>query len=144
MSSNEEDVTKPMVLDSGKRQEFPTGSKRDLQEDKGDPSLLQLISIGFVSKICEIGAKKYGKDNWRKGQPLSRFLSSAKRHLDKFALNWQDEPHLEMAIWNLMCLQETKSMIKMGLLPVELDDVPNEFFKDHDMAKLMKETLGWK
>lgn len=144
MSSKKDSIAKPTVLDSGKRQEFSTGSKRDLQEGKGDPSLLQLISIGFVSRICEMGAKKYGTDNWRRGQPLSRYLSSAKRHLDKFVMNWQDEPHLEMAIWNLMCLQETQSMIKMGLLPKELDDIPNEFFRGHDMAKLMKEKLGWK
>lgn len=144
MSSNKDSNAKPTVLDSGKRQEFSTGSRRDLQEGKGDPSLLQLISLGMVSKICEAGAIKYGKDNWRKGQPLSRYLSSAKRHLDKFTMNWLDEPHLEMAIWNLMCLQETKSMIKMGLLPKELDDVPNEFFRDQDMAPLMKEHLGWK
>ena len=62
-------------------------------------------------------------------------------------MNWLDEPHLEMAIWNLMCLQETKSMIKMGLLPKELDDIPNDFFKGQGMAPLMKEHLGeitWK
>jgi len=142
--SNNSDVEKPQVLDSGERQQFETGSQRDTQDGKGMPSLLQFISIMEVSKVAESGASKYLPHNWRRGQPLSRYLDSAMRHMFKFAMNWQDEPHLSMAIWNLMSLQETKSMIKMGLLPVDLDDVPNEFFADNDMSKLMKDILDIK
>lgn len=134
----------PTVLDSGKRQQFSTGSQRDIEEGKGLPSLLQLMAIMEVAKVCELGANKYGRENWRKGQPLSRYFDSAMRHLFKFAMNWNDEPHLPMAIWNLMCLLETKNMIKMGKLPEELNDIPNEFFNNDDMATLMKEFLGWK
>ncbi|PKP53833.1 MAG: hypothetical protein CVT92_02555 [Bacteroidetes bacterium HGW-Bacteroidetes-1] len=144
MSSKKEVLQpKPKVLDSGKRQEFSTGSRRDIQEGKGLPSLLQLIAIMEVAKVCEAGAEKYGRENWRKGQPLSRYFDSAIRHMFKFALNWKDEPHLPQAIWNLMCLIETKSMITMGLLPKELDDLPNEFFQNDDMANLMKTMLGY-
>ncbi len=132
------------VLDSGKRQQFSTGSQRDIEDGKGLPSLLQFMAIMEVSKVSEMGANKYGRENWRKGQPLSRYFDSAMRHLIKFFANWQDEPHLEQAIWNLLCLKETKMMIDIGKLPKELDDIPNEFFKDEDMAQLMKNILGWK
>lgn len=134
---------KPKVLDSGERQQFSTGSQRDISAGKGTPSLLQLMAILEVSKVCEAGAVKYERENWRKGQPLSRYFDSAFRHLVKYALNWTDEPHLDQAIWNLLCIRETKAMIDMGLLPKELDDMPNDYFKNNDMAKLMKEFLGW-
>jgi hypothetical protein len=143
MSSNKDSNAKPTVLDSGKRQEFSTGSRRDLQEGKGNPSLLQLMAIIEVSKVAEAGAVRYGRDNWRKGQPLSRYLDSAMRHLIKFNYGWEDEPHLDQCIWNLLSLRETQMAIKMGLLPEELNDIPHEMFKNKDIAKLMKEILGW-
>jgi len=132
------------MKDSGERTQFDGGSIREDASGKGMPSLLQLISIMKVSQVAENGAIKYAKDNWRKGQPLSRYLDSAMRHLFKFTMNWKDEEHLSMCIWNLMSLQETQAMIEMGKLPSELNDIPNEFFKGDDMSKLMEENLGLK
>ena len=134
---------KPTVLGSGHKQEFETGSKRDNQIGKGMPSLLQFMALIEVSKVSESGAVRYGKDNWRKGQPISRYLDSALRHLVKFTCNWQDEPHIEQCIWNLLCIKETKMMIALGKLPKSLDDIPNEFFEDENMANIMKDILGW-
>jgi hypothetical protein len=136
-------MNKPQVTKSDNSQVFSTGSRRDKQEGKGLPSLLQLAAMLEVSKVAETGAVHYGRDNWRKGQPLSRFLDSAIRHIVKYVYGWNDEPHIEQAIWNLLSLKETKMMIDMDLLPKELDDVPSDMFKDKDMADLMKKVLGW-
>lgn len=112
------------ILDSGKRQEFNTGSIRDTNEGKGDFSLLPYFSIMEIAKHFEEGGKKYSKNNWRKGQPLSRYFDSAQRHLAKVAMGYKDEPHLRAAIWNLLCFMETKRRVELGQLPKELNDFP--------------------
>lgn len=112
------------LKDSGKRQEFATGSRRDTQDGKGRYDLLQFRAIHLVSRQLEEGAKKYGERNWEKGQPLSRYMCSALRHLMKHAAGETDERHDVAAAWNILCLIETSELIKLGLLPAELDDLP--------------------
>lgn len=56
-----------------------------------------------VAKHFEDGAKKYSDNNWRKGIPLWCFFDSGSRHLMKYILNWDDEPHDRAVLWNLMC-----------------------------------------
>jgi hypothetical protein len=111
------------IKDSGERSQFSTGAQRDCQEGKGRMDLLPLRALREVSKIFEEGAKKYDADNWRKGIPLSRFIDSGKRHLDKWIMGCDDEPHLYQACWNLLCLAETVLMIEEGKLPEELSDL---------------------
>lgn len=108
------------LKDSGARSEFSTGAVRDLQEGKGRMDLLPLRALREVSKIFEAGAKKYAADNWRKGIPIERFVDSGKRHLDKWIMGEDDEPHLAQACWNMLCLLETVLMIQEGKLPDEL------------------------
>jgi len=118
-------VTKKYTIkDSGTRTEFATGAVRDAQEGKGRMDLLPVRAIIDVARIFENGAKKYGPNNWRKGIPLSRYMDSGLRHAMKYLRGDRDEDHLSQAIWNLMCLSETQSMIEEGLLPIELNDLP--------------------
>ena len=112
------------IKDSGKRQEFNTGSRRDLQAGKGRMDLLPMLSLIRLAKHFEGGANKYGDRNWEKGQPLSRYFDSAMRHAFKYILGMRDEDHLIAACWNLMCLAQTEMMINAGKLPKELDDLP--------------------
>jgi hypothetical protein len=176
------------VIDSGKRQEFNTGSVRDTSEGKGTPNLIAgealynvykyidyvverpkswkdielhllfyasvvgskddnlkeiyiaiiktifLISKGEdgtytsaitrLAKHYENGAKKYAKNNWRKGQPISRYYDSAMRHLCKAIDNLKDEDHEAALLWNLLGIVQTKIDINKGLLPKELNDFP--------------------
>ena len=121
------------ILDSGKRQEFATGSKRDVRDGKGRYDLLMFHVMYADARHLEEGAKKYGDANWRKGQPLSRYLDSAVRHIAKFAAGERGEPHLCAARWNLGAIYETKRMISNGMLPVELDDIPD--FNEYSLGK---------
>jgi hypothetical protein len=113
-----------MIKDSGNRREFGTGGHRDCAEGKGRMDLLPFRALIELSKVFEDGAKKYDDNNWRKGLPLSCYVDSASRHLAKWMIGWRDEPHLEQAAWNIMCLIETQAMIKEGLLPADLNDLP--------------------
>lgn len=114
-----------ILKDSGERQKFATGAQRDTQDGKGRYDLLSPIVNKRLAIIMEKGAKKYDDRNWEKGIPLSRFIDSAKRHLDQFIEGYKDEDHLGQAIWNLAGLMHTQEMIKRGLLTESLNDLPN-------------------
>mgnify|MGYP003627443181 CR=1 FL=1 len=114
------------LKDSGKRQEFDTGSVRDTREGKGRYDLLPPHAIYLVARQFEEGALKYGVDNWLKGQPLSRYVDSALRHLFKHMGGETDERHDVAAAWNILALLETRHLIEKGELPKELNDIRRE------------------
>jgi len=113
------------VADSGKRENFDTGSRRDTREGKGRYDLISPIVIERDTQHLENGAVKYGDRNWEKGQPLSRYFDSAIRHMYKYLAGLKDEDHLAAARWNIACIIHTEEMIHRGLLPKELNDLPN-------------------
>jgi len=113
------------VKDSGKRQEFKTGSVRDTNIGKGRYDLISPLMLQRLAKHFENGAVKYGDRNWEKGQPLSRYFDSAVRHLYKHLEGQRDEDHLAAAIWNVGAMIHTEELIERGLLPKELNDLPN-------------------
>ena len=123
--NKERAVSDRVVLkDSGKRQEFSTGSVRDSEELKGAYHLLPPEAIYQLSLIMELGQKKYGSRNWELGQPLSRYWNSACRHWFKVLRGDTDEPHASQALWNIACYIQTKKWIDEGVLPKALDDIP--------------------
>lgn len=111
------------VKDSGQRQEFATGSVRDTREGKGRYDLISPIALRRLARHYENGARKYGDRNWEKGQPLSRYLDSAFRHLCAILHGLTDEDHAAAAMWNLAAYIHTGEMIRDGVLPASLDDM---------------------
>lgn len=109
--------------DSGRREEWDTGSRRDTREGKGRYDLLSPVSIRRLAGVMERGAAKYGDRNWEKGQPLSRYLDSALRHTFQVLEGKTDEDHAGQAAWNLMAFIHTQEKIAGGELPAELDDL---------------------
>jgi hypothetical protein len=122
------------VKDSGKREEFDTGSRRDTRDGKGRFDLLSPFVLERDAKHLENGARKYGDRNWEKGQPLSRYMDSAIRHLNKFMMGHRDEDHLAAARWNIAALMHTEMMIQLGRLPADLNDLPRWNPIDHSTA----------
>lgn len=115
----------PFVLkDSGQREEFPTGSRRDTRSGKGRFDLIPTMALRRLAAVYEKGALKYGDGNWQKGQPLSRYVDSAMRHLVCAAEGKEDEDHLFHAVWNLIALAWTQEAVRRGVLPAELYDIP--------------------
>lgn len=112
------------VKDSGARQSFDTGSVRDTREGKGRFDLISPIALTRLARHYENGAKKYGDRNWEKGQPLSRYLDSALRHLCGILHGKTDEDHAAAAAWNIFAFIHTQEKIRLGELPAELDDTP--------------------
>lgn len=96
--------------DSGQREEFSSGARRDLRVGKGRYDLLQYRALGRVAKVAERGAEKYGDENWRLGIPPKRFQDSAMRHLCQYGAGNRDEDHLGQAVWNLLCIIEMQEI----------------------------------
>ena len=76
-----------------------------------------------MAKRFEDGANKYGRDNWLKGIPLSRYCDAAYRHLMACKDGETDEDHFGAVLWNMACWLETKRMISTKQLPTELNDL---------------------
>ena len=112
------------VKDSGVRQNFDTGSRRDSRDGKGRYDLLPVYALKRLARHFENGAKKYTERNWERGQPLSRYLDSAIRHAFEFLGGSRDEDHAAAAAWNILCMIETEQRIREGRLPLSLDDLP--------------------
>lgn len=92
------------VKDSGERQEFDTGSRRDTQEGKPRLSLVPPGPLARLAMHYTNGAKKYGDGNWTLGQPASRFTDSLGRHFLAFLEGDQGEDHLAAIAWNAFAL----------------------------------------
>lgn len=108
------------LKDSGSRREFETGAVRDMAEGKGRMDLLPFGALIEVSKLYEKGCEKYGERNYALGIPLHVYADSALRHIAKLMDNWQDEPHLIQAAWNILNLIDTLLKIEKGELPKSL------------------------
>lgn len=114
--------------DSGERRSFSTGSIRDLSEDK---PRIDLISPWFLERLgrwCLLGARKYQSRNWEMGQPFCEGpWASLNRHVAAWAKGArypEHEDHLAAIAWNAMALIHYEEMIRAGVLPAELDDMP--------------------
>lgn len=126
------------LKDSGARRHFHAGAVRDVTDGKGAFHLLPLFGILRGALQMERGAKKYASRNWERGIPLSTYLDSGLRHALCALAGFDDEPHVDAAIWNFMCLAETRERIRLGILPKKLDDLPATY-KGLDFQKILRE-----
>ena len=120
-------MTSNRLKDSGSRRSAGTGAVRDRSNGKGRFDLLPLHGLFAAAAQMERGGLKYGLRNWESGMPLSWFADAAARHLYKFIAGYDDEPHLDAALWNLLCLAEGRERIRVGVWDKKLDDLPKTF-----------------
>lgn len=103
-----------------------TGAQRHDSTGKGLPMLVSPYFLEALAKHCENGVLAgYEPRNWERGLSVEATLNSAYRHLLAVQKGTVDEAHLIAAAWNLMAAIHTREMIKRGVLPEELDYVPN-------------------
>jgi hypothetical protein len=114
------------MTDSGKRQSFGKGMAiRDTADDKPRPDLISPFAEERQGHWLRMGAAKYAERNWEKGMPFSRCVASLRRHVMKYQQGKRDEDHLAAIMFNAMALIHYEEMIDRGLLPAELNDMPN-------------------
>lgn len=110
--------------DSGKRQKFESGAVRDSADGKPRPDLQSPYAQERIGHWLRLGAEKYAERNWEAGMNFSRCVASIERHLMAFKMGKRDEDHLAAIAVNAQFLIHFEEMIKMGLLPDSLDDMP--------------------
>lgn len=117
------------LADTGARVESKTGALRDRTDEKKlrRYDLLPRLPLYRFAVHMGRGAAKYAARNWEKGMPLSEFFNSAMDHMLKHAAGFDDEPHLDAALWNIACLIEGEDRIRRGMWPVEFDDLGKAF-----------------
>jgi len=89
---------------SGEKREFSTGSHRDSALGKPAMELLPYDLMMRVANWYELGAEKYGINNYRLGQPSTKVIGSLMRHFTYYIMGFKDEDHLAAMIWNGFCL----------------------------------------
>ena len=107
------------LKDSGAREDFASGARRDTREGKGRYDLVTPFGLRRLAVVMEKGAKKYGESNWTLGMPYSRFLDSAMRHLQQFLIGDESEDHLAHAAFNAFAIMHFQELGR-----TDLDDLP--------------------
>lgn len=107
-----------ITKDSGKREEYNSGMRRDTQEGKARFELLLVPGLPFeeqfltrLGQLLARGAGKYGDRNWEKAnspEELERFVSSGLRHMVQWASGEVDEDHAAAVAFNLMAAEYVK------------------------------------
>jgi hypothetical protein len=97
--------------DSGKRQEFSTGMKRDTNEFKARFDLIVPFDLPYGSQmltrwadLMARGAVKYDARNWEKAETqeeLDRFIDSAFRHFMQWLCGERGEDHAAAVFFNI-------------------------------------------
>lgn len=86
--------------DSGQREQFSSGSRRDTRVGKGRYDLISTVGMKRLADLYERGADKYEDRNWEKGQPISRLMDSLIRHAFNYLDGEDTEDHLAAIAWN--------------------------------------------
>lgn len=113
-----------VTKDSGQRQDYPSGMRRDLQDGKPRFGLIFPKGIAYEDQLLtrfagllERGAAKYGANNWQLAdseEELDRFRESGLRHMIQWACGETDEDHATAVIFNLMAWENTKRKLESG------------------------------
>lgn len=87
-----------------------------MRYNDGKPQLSYLLDFPFAvtafARVCEKGAEKYARDNWKKGREVRETIDSLLRHVSEFQ-NGHDIDvetgclHVAHAMWNCAFLLET-------------------------------------
>lgn len=120
MATHEAFVTK----DSGQREEFATGARRDVQEGKPRYDLVPVCSLKRLADLYARGAAKYGEGNFEKGMPYSRVYAALLRHAYQWREGDRTEDHLAAVAWNAFALMFYEEAVARGDLPASLNDFP--------------------
>lgn len=109
--------------DSGKRSEYKSGMRRDLQDGKPNLYLWIPKDVPYneslwtrIGALATRGAEKYGTRNMdlaNSEEELERFKSSAMRHFMQWISNQEDEDHAAATFFNMLQAENVKYRLKV-------------------------------
>lgn len=95
-----------------------------IMDGTGEKCAFQTEAWDRLAEWLMEGTRKYTDRNWEQGIPMERTVQSLLRHLRGCHDSADSEDHGAAVLCNLMFLCHTSKMIRRGLLPAELDDMP--------------------
>lgn len=104
------------IKDSGERQEYPSGMRRDTQEGKVDYTLIRdgVMYERWAAHMTK-GADKYGRRNWtlaKSSEELDRFRASAARHFEQWMRGDSDEDHAAAVLFNVDAAETVRKRLE--------------------------------
>ena len=108
------------VKDSGRREEFTSGMRRDTEEGKIDYTYLAEMQplVDRLMLHLQKGAKKYGRGNWQLAdsmEEMERFRRSASRHFMQWVSGDRDEDHAAAVVFNLNAYERLREQFNDDL-----------------------------
>jgi len=104
--------------DSGQREEYASGMRRDLQSGKSNLYIWIPQDVPYsqqlwtrIGELATRGAEKYGVRNMDLAcseEELERFKASAMRHMMQWLCNENDEDHAAAVFFNLLQAENVK------------------------------------
>ena len=110
---------------TGSNEQFTTGAVRDVSASKPRPDLISPFMLLRLGEWLRLGAERYAPRNWEQGMNVSRCWASLMRHVCKWAAGFREEDHLAAIIFNAMAIVHYEEMVKRGILPESLLDMPD-------------------
>jgi hypothetical protein len=105
------------------RESFSTGAVRNQQAGRGRFDLIPFEAMLAYAQRLEYGIQSgYEPNNWQKGMPLSRILSSMRRHASQINFDFTED-HIGAVLFNAGAFVTIVTRIKAGRVPRELDDI---------------------
>jgi hypothetical protein len=111
------------VKDSGQREDYDTGARRDTQEGKPRYDLITPLGLHRLAIHYMNGAKKYGEYNYTKGIASSRYMASLLRHAFSYLAGDRSEDHLSAISFNALGIAHNEEAIERNILPKEIHDM---------------------
>lgn len=101
----------------------PNETALKFDSDKPDMSQLPLKDLELLAQVLEYGARKYSRDNWKKGggHDPNRLIAACLRHLAAFQEGEYTDPesglsHIAHACCNLVFIMR---QVRLGQIPGE-------------------------
>lgn len=102
------------TLDSGERQEFDSGMRRDTDKGKARFDLIPAPMLQRLAELYARGSFKYGDRNWEKANSkveMDRFKASAFRHFMAWQNGAYDEDHATAVVFNVFAYETVVAKI---------------------------------
>lgn len=110
---------------------YETGSVRSSEVEDVRYDLIPPSSLRRLAQTYAEGAKKYGDNNWLKGQPYSDILNHLINHIERFREGDRSEDHLSHATWGMFALMHFED---------NLPEMDNTYYRKCSGAIASKES----
>lgn len=116
------EITYLRKIDPIAKTQFASGATRSDATGRGRFDLIPYEAMLALARRYEMGAERFGDRNWERGQPLSRLLSSMRRHAHQVGYDYSED-HIGAVLWNAAAFVTMVARMEAGILPRELDDI---------------------